>query len=364
MDVEILTTCVKQFSSDWNVNYHKPGMELVNGIKVRRFKVRKRDTAAFDAVNAKLLRKNSITASEEKIFINEMVNSPDMYQYMKEHQKAYGLFVFIPYMFGTTYYGIQQCPEKSVVIPCFHDEAYIYLEIYNKAFEQAAGMIYLARPEYDLANKVFDLKNTVQAVLGAGVDTQFASNPERFKKKFNIDKPFILYAGRKDEGKNIYTLLNYFREYKKSFIESDLCLLMIGGGSVKIPEDIQNEVIDLGFIDQQDKFDAYGAAVVLCQPSKNESFSIVIMESWLSRRPVLVHGRCSVTRDFVSQSNGGLYFETYYEFEECINYFISHPEISSQMGELGREFVLKNFEWSVIVRKYSEFFNYVMGKQG
>ena len=55
--------------------------------------------------------------------------------------------------------------------------------------------------------------------------------------------------------------------------------MLIGGGELEIPTEIKNDVYDLGFVDLQDKYDAYGAATLLCQPSKNESFSFVIMES-------------------------------------------------------------------------------------
>ena len=35
-EVEILTTCVKEFGSDWSENYHKPGESLSEkGIKIR-----------------------------------------------------------------------------------------------------------------------------------------------------------------------------------------------------------------------------------------------------------------------------------------------------------------------------------------
>ena len=67
----------------------------------------------------------SAVDDEEKIFINEMVNSPDLYKYISKHQAEYDLFVYIPYMFGPTYFGCKACPEKSVLIPCFHEEAYI-----------------------------------------------------------------------------------------------------------------------------------------------------------------------------------------------------------------------------------------------
>ena len=84
--LEILTTCVKEFASDWSRNYYKEGLDkTVNGITIRRFKVRKRDNEAFDAVNAKLMSGNTITQEEEDTFLREMVNSPDLYEYISTH---------------------------------------------------------------------------------------------------------------------------------------------------------------------------------------------------------------------------------------------------------------------------------------
>ena len=51
VQLEILTTCVKEFTDDWNKNYHKAGTTIENGITVKRFKVRKRDANAFNRVN-------------------------------------------------------------------------------------------------------------------------------------------------------------------------------------------------------------------------------------------------------------------------------------------------------------------------
>jgi len=54
IDVEILTTCVKDFLSDWNTNYYKEGIYELNGVPIRRFEVRKRNTRLFDKINFKL----------------------------------------------------------------------------------------------------------------------------------------------------------------------------------------------------------------------------------------------------------------------------------------------------------------------
>lgn len=355
LELEVLTTCVKEFASDWNVNYYKEGVESVNGIVVRRFQVRKRNVQAFDAVNYKLINGLAITGEEEEIFEREMVNSSQLYDYMRAHQEEYDLFIFIPYMFGTTYYGVQVCPEKSVLISCFHDESYVYMKIFQKVFSKLRGVIFLSKPEQELANKVFDLSKVKQGVLGAGVDSAYKGNQEDFKKKYKVYTPFILYAGRKDEGKNVHTLIKYFCEYKRRN-HNDMKLILIGGGKIDIPRENKGEIIDLGFVPIQDKFDAYSAATLLCQPSKNESFSLVIMESWLCSRPVLVHEGCAVTKNFAVESKGGLYFRDYYDFEGCVNYYLEHEENAIQMGQNGKQYVKDNFIWDVVVRKLTEFF--------
>ena len=360
MDVEVLTTCVKEFASDWNRNYHKEGTTKEGSVVVRRFKVRKRDEEAFNIINKKLVAHKTIRESEGEIFLKEMINSTDLYRYMEEHQDEYAIFLFIPYMFGTTYYGSMVCPEKSVIIPCFHDEAYIYIEQYRKAFQNVGGMTFLAKPESDLANRVFDLSSVCQRVTGAGVDTDMEFDPMRFRTKYSITDPFILYAGRKDVGKNIYTLIKYVIAYRQRHEESSLKLVMIGGGDVKIPEEYQEMIVDLGYVDRQDKYDACAASLALCQPSKNESFSIVIMESWLCKRPVIVNEKCAVTKNFAIQSNAGLYFNDYLDFEGCVDFYLKNENSAVAMGNRGREYVLEHFSWNKVIKNYKEVFEEVI----
>lgn len=357
VEVEIITTCVKEFASDWTENYFTEGEEVVNGITIRRFKVRKGDMKTFHEINAKLMNGNNITYLEEATFLKEMVNSPDMYDFLREHSEEYHRYVFIPYMFGTTYYGIQACPFKSILIPCFHDESYAYFRHCRETFRDLRGIVFNAKPEQELANRILDLRNVNQLLLGIGIETGFEYNPDRFRKKYNFDFPYIIYAGRKDEAKNINTLIKYFAEYKNRNVDKipDLKLILIGGGEVKIPEPVKADVIDLGFVDIQDKYDACSGSICLCQPSKNESFSIVIMESWLTERPVLVHSECNVTSNFVKESNSGLYFENYFEFEGCLNFYVDNPQVASHMGQTGRQFVLDNFKWDVVLKKFMEF---------
>lgn len=351
--VEILTTCAKEFSSDWNENYYKEGIYLNrNNIPVRRFSVRKRHTGNFDYVNYKFMNNIPVSYEEEKIFLREMINSNGLYRYMRENSDNYSLFVFIPYMFGTTYWGMRLFPEKSILIPCLHDEPYAYMKHFLKLFPKIAGMVFNSEPEKNFAEKLYNLQNVETLTAGIGMNTDISGNPDDFRRKYNISEPFILYSGRKDSGKNIDTLIRYYAEYVKRK-NIDLRLVMTGGGK-KIRA---YNIIDLGYVPEQDKYNAMSACEFLCQPSVNESFSLVIMENWLCKRPVLVNENCSVTQDFVTKSDGGLYFSNYPEFEACVDYLLTNKDIAGRMGVNGCEYVKDNFDRDAVTGKYIDFFN-------
>lgn len=173
----------------------------------------------------------------------------------------------------------------------------------------------------------------------------------------------MVYAGRKDSGKNVDTLLKYFSQYKRN-AKSSMKLILLGGGSIEIPEDIKKDVLDLGFVPLQDKYDAFAGAEMLCNPSKFESFSLVLMESWLCKRPVLVYGGCEVTKRFAIQSKGGCYFQNAEEFATAVTYITEHPEEAKAMGENGYRYVKDNFIWEVVRERYLAFFAEITAKKG
>lgn len=353
--LEVLTTCVKDFLSDWNKNYYKEATTVENGIVTKRFKIKERNVVRFDEINARLIANQKVSEDEEKAYMENMIHSPNLYKYMDDNKDEYSLFVFIPYMFGTTYEGLKVCPQKSILIPCLHNESYAYMKIYAERYSKIRGMIFHSKPESELANKIFDLSKINYSVLGGGVYTDISFNRDRFIEKYKINSPFMLYVGRKDATKNVDVLIKYFTAYKRRN-KNNVKLVMIGPACLPIPDEMKNDIVDLGFVDLQDKYDAMSAATVLCQPSVNESFSLVIMESWLCERPVMVHNDCAVTKNFAIESNGGLYFENYYEFEKELNYFVQNPIYAEKIAQQGKTYVINNFAWDTIVSKYVEFF--------
>jgi glycosyltransferase involved in cell wall biosynthesis len=354
LPVEVLTTCVRDFSSDWSQNYHRPGVSVENGVLVRRFPVRRRDRLAFDAVNWKLMQGQPITVTEEETYVRENVCSPALTEYVADQGDAYR-FCFIPYMFGTTYWGMAAYQGQAYLIPCLHDEAYARLGVFRRMFASAKKLILHTPAELTLARSLYDLADDAPVLLGEGVDTDFTADGVAFRKKYQIEAPFLLYAGRKDHGKNVEQLVDFFRRYRAR--RGDVCeLILIGGGSLPFALSLDEGIRELGFVPLQDKYDAYAAATVLCQPSLQESFSLVIMEAWVVKTPVLAHANCAVTREHCTRSNGGLYFASYAEFEACLDLLLGRSELRNALGHNGQRYVLENYHWDVVVDRYKSLF--------
>ncbi|MBI4446621.1 MAG: glycosyltransferase [Acidobacteria bacterium] len=344
---EVLTTCVKEFASNWNRNYHAPGAYREGGITVRRFGVRPGNHEVFNALNRRLLRGEELTVQEELQFMREIVNSDELLRFIETHARDY-FFFFMPYMFGTTFWGSQVCPDRSFLIPCLHDEPYARMTLMRLMFEKIRAILFNSPAEKALAESLFDLSQVSSIVMGEGLEVGFNISPERCP----LEYPFIIYAGRKDQTKNVDLLVRSFEVYKQQ-CPSDLRLVLIGSG--KLP--LTGDCIDLGFVDTEEKNTLLSAARLLCQPSVHESFSKSIMESWLFARPVLVHGDCDVTRDHVQRSQGGLYFTDYYQFEAALDYLVQNEDEAAEMGQRGRHYVLQNYTWDKVLGRFEQWFS-------
>lgn len=347
--VEVLTTCVPDFRSDWSRNTLPAGEKVENGVLVRRFPAGRRDRDAFDAVNRKLMAGLPVTAAEEQTFLRHNINSPALVEHLAG-LRADTLCIFTPYLYGTTYYGMRARGGDAFLIPCLHDEGYARLPAIQAMLKSARRLLMLSEPERRaLETLVGPVAGAT--VIGQGVDGEFQADAAAFCRKFGQARPFVLYAGRKDAGKNVELLVDFMARYRTR--RGPVCdLVLIGGGQ---PLGAGREGIrDLGFVSPQDKRDAYAAAAVLCQPSTHESFSLVMMEAWAAGTPSLVHGGCAVTRDHVTRCNGGLYFESYAEFELCLDLLLARPALARRLGKNGRAYVRENYAWGPMVRRYRE----------
>ncbi|MBW1711831.1 MAG: glycosyltransferase family 4 protein, partial [Deltaproteobacteria bacterium] len=350
VEVEVLTTCLHSQAASWDKNFHRPGETMEAGVAVRRFPIEARNGPLFDDLNLRLMEGRSLTPWQQKAFLANMVNSRALYQHVAKSRDC--LFLPLPYLFSTTWQTARLAPERTVPIACLHDEGYAYLDPIRRAFLGCRAVIFHTRSELELARDIWGLNRDQALLLGEGVDTDIVGDSPRFRAKYGLDEPFILYAGRRDPTKNTPLLLDFFARYKQAKANSRLKLVLIGSQPFEKPPSLTEEVVDLAFLNPQDKADAFAAADIFCQPSIHESFSLVIMEAWLNSTPVLVHGRCPATREHVERSGGGQLFNDIDDFIRAVDRLLDDKASAKRMAQAGREYVLANFNWDLICERY------------
>jgi glycosyltransferase involved in cell wall biosynthesis len=277
----VLTTCARDHRS-W-ANVLRPGTATEAGVTVRRFPVGERNTHTFDFLHQRLVRRLPLSIAEQLRWAEESVSSHELYAHLSARRSAYDAVCFAPYLFGTTLLGVQIVPERAVLIPCLHDEPFAYLDVVRAAFESCRGFIFNSLPEAELARKLYAIDDRPSGVVGLGFEPSPVADPAGFRRRHRLDGPLLLYLGRKETGKNVPLLIQYVARYR-DLHQRPLTLLLAGEGPLTAPAGAQG-VRDLGYLEPREKADAYAAATVVCQPSVNESFSIVLMEAWLAGRP-------------------------------------------------------------------------------
>jgi glycosyltransferase involved in cell wall biosynthesis len=191
-------------------------------------------------------------------------------------------------------------------------------------------------------------------VVGVGSDVPGHTDPERFRRRFRLDRPFAVYVGRVDENKGCGELFRHFRRYAATFPDG-LDLVLIGSAIMPIPD--HPRIHHLGFQPDQDKFDAIAASDLLIMPSYFESLSMVALEAWALGKPVLANGHCDVLKGQCIRSGAGLYYESYEEFAETLYALESKGPLHARLGRNGRDYFRTHYTWPVIERKYLDMFD-------
>lgn len=351
--VEILTTCA-QDNRTWE-NVYTAGTEQWRNVTVRRFPVSERNLDIWVPLQIMISQHRPLSVDEQLEWMRHSVVSLDLFAWIQKHGSEYDVLIFAPYLFGTTYWGAQIHPERSVLLPCLHDEAYAYLDIMVNLFTKVRGCIFNASAEQRLCQRLYG--RIPGGVVGMGFPE--LSFPLRLQRLH--ERPYILYLGRKETGKNVHLLIDLFLWYVQASGNQNLDLLIVGGGEYKdLHRSHHPRIRDIAHVTEQEKNELCRDALVLAQPSTNESFSIVMMEAWRVGTPCLVHGACSVTREHVENSRGGLFFLDEIDFYAAIEALIKSPELARELGERGRKYVLEEYNWDAVMVRFARVYNQII----
>ena len=348
-DVTVLTTCALDYIT-W-ADHYPPGETEENGVRVRRFPV----DAARDWKKAqrqtRLVMTHQHTLFDEVQWVKDQGPfSTPLFTAVRRAYETTDAFIFHTFHYASTYFGLPLVSDKAFLVPTAHDDPFVHMALFRPVFHLPRGIFYNTEPERALVQRVTRNHQVPNTLAGVGVALPDDVSPERFRRRYNLHEPFLLYVGRVDESKNVPELLDYFTRFRQANPATPLKLVLIGRANLTLPD--HPDIVPLGFLPEADKFDAIAAAAVVTLPSLYESLSMITLEAWAAGTPMLVNEQCEVVKYQCKQSNGGLYYRTADEFDASLQLLLGSDSLRRQMGRQGRQFVSQHYRPDRVVQHY------------
>jgi len=352
--VEVLTTCAHRDYISWK-NEYPPGLEVIHGVPVHRFPVAvERDPVEFGKWSKKVFTERHSLGDELAWLESEGPTSPALIEHIRAHEADYDFFIFFSFRYHHSYHGCRAVASKAILVPTAERDSALGLGIYPPIFRGVRGFMYNSLEERALIQGVSNNQSVPGVVVGVGSEIPERSNGGRFRQKFEMRDRFAIYVGRIDENKGCAELFDFFEHYSASLVDG-MHLVLIGTPHIPIPK--HPRIHHLGFLEDQDKYDAMAASEVLIMPSYLESLSMVALEAWAMGKPVLANANCDVLQGQCLRSNAGLFYANYPEFAETMRAIDTTPSLQGALGRNGRAFFEKHYAWPVIEKKYVDMLN-------
>lgn len=358
-EVTVLTSKAVDYIT-WEDVYSN-SVETLNEVNIVRFSVEHpRDIAIFNGYNGRFLNGEMPPSEELKWIQEEGPFIPEMVGYLRDNHDKYDVFLFFTYLYYPTVVGVPEVADKAIVFPLAHDEPFLNMQIFDNVFTLPKAFVFETEEERKLIRDKYHNYYIPGLICGAGVDVPENVDNERFRKKYDIFSKYVIYIGRVDTGKNCEQLFDYFLRYKQE-IGFDLKLVLLGKPVIPVPDDPC--IISLGFVSDEDKFDALSGSEFLILPSKYESLSLVVLEAFSLSIPVLVNEECDVLKSHSELSNGGFYYRDYEMFKNRMSRLLQNDNLRKNMGIQGKKYIDCRYNWTVVIKKINSLIDLVISEK-
>jgi len=259
--------------------------------------------------------------------------------------------------------GIKKIPFVFMGAIHFDDEEKIILNPYIiKRINQSQK--YIANTEFEKKCLVqLGVVETKIDVIGCGVTIEKfgKTSTEDAREYLNIPKDsFVIgYVGRFAINKGILNLIEAFNQ-----LNQPNSLLVLAGGKndyleqlqqiirSKFPH-LQNQIRFLVNFDEDTKELIFSSFDIFVSASTSESFGIVFLEAWASKKPV-IGANIGAVRSVICNMKDGLLFEKGSSFDLSVKLatYYNNANLRIDHAKNGHEKVLKNYTWDIIAEKY------------
>ena len=370
-DVTVLTSCALDYHS-WEPVL-APGDSEDGGIHIKRFNNFKRSSRRVQRFHSrrlsgqtlgqKLFRWLNKPAWWHAVFPQSKITHqdnvawlqaqgpcmPELLSYLKHNRDSYSAFIFFTALYYPTALGILEVPGKSILIPTMHDERASYFPIYQQVMASAEWLFFNTAVEQRLSEKLFSIGSSKKEIMAVGIELDDTGRDISVPAKFNIHQPYLIYVGRVDRAKGCDVLIDYFTRFAGSHA-SRLQLVMVGKHSME--KSAHPAVLFTGFVSDYEKIQLMKQAQALAVPSLYESLSLVLLESFACKVPVIANLKCEVLKEHIDKSEGGWLFDSYDGFAKILTEVLENTAGNQHKGDAGYQYVMNNYSWDSVIQKF------------
>jgi glycosyltransferase involved in cell wall biosynthesis len=189
--------------------------------------------------------------------------------------------------------------------------------------------------------------------VGGTVGDSMPGNAARFRARIGAsDNPIVLFVGQLYEYKGVADLLAAVEAVRA--MGNPVELVYIGpetGFSRRFfGQRARPGVHVLGKVDEQTKWDALEAAMVLCLPSRHEALGRVFLEAWSKSKPV-IGARVPAVSEVISEAETGLLVDpgSRDQLAQAIRRLLLDPDLAARLGARGAQEVATRFSWERVI---------------
>lgn len=350
--VDVATTCAR-YHVDWLDDF-PAGTSADGPTTVLRFPTGPRDPERRHQLLAKRNAGWHLTSTEETDLLFADVWSPELQRYVRDEGAGYDLIVGAPALFGMVQMASMAHPDRTVLIPCIHDEGAAYAKLIRSVLASVRGCIFNSVNERRLVGRMVTVRRS--AVVGTGYHIE---DRPQITEAIPTGR-YVLYAGRMEPAKRVPVVAEYFTRWKRER-GSDLRLVLVGDGPWSPPGEYADAVDMVGTFDDDARRHIVAGALCVINGSEHESLSNLLLEAWREGRPTLAAAGSEVMSDTSSLSGGGLMFGDYGEFALALDRYEDEPGLADRMGASGREFMEREYSWQAVGERFRRALTHMAG---
>ena len=228
--------------------------------------------------------------------------------------------------------------------------------------------------------RIFQVRPEKIEVIYNAIDDRFrlghASDAERqfIAERYQVNCPFLLYAGRISPHKNVARIIEAFAALKSELSKEgrfeDLKLIIIGDEVSKHPDlrracvkgGVQNDVRFLGFVPIDVLRIFYDEAKIFVFPSLYEGFGLPPLEAMVHATPVVTSNTSSIP-EVVGNAAVMVNPENIFEIMRALHRVLVDQPLREKLKARGLEQAAK-FSWEASVRRMLDIYREVASKPG